>query len=283
MASDVNAVVASSGDFYKYRSLGVIVYNDTVMRADSAYLETCYIDDKGDLIFSRKGELATVEEAEKYVEENHIRFSLAFGPILIENGEVCVPYNYVLGEIREEYPRAALCQMEELHYLVVVAGRDEGNYKMGVPTIRDFANQVVLTGCEKAYTLDGGQTGVDGAAHTLSDSGVGITETGAALAVAQDDVLNADLAQHIGSDLTGESTGLLPVAVLGGHADVGTLGGLQSGGNIDKGNAHHHVAGGILHQRLNGLDEGGSLGGGLVHFPVTGNHILPHDEILLYF
>ena len=158
MASDVNAVVASSGDFYKYRSLGVIVYNDTVMRADSAYLETCYIDDKGDLIFSRKGELATVEEAEKYVEENHIRFSLAFGPILIENGEVCVPYNYVLGEIREEYPRAALCQMEELHYLVVVAGRDEGNYKMGVPTLRDFANQVVLTGCEKAYTLDGGQT-----------------------------------------------------------------------------------------------------------------------------
>ena len=158
MASDVNAVVASSGDFYKYRSLGVIVYNDTVMRADSAYLETCYIDDKGDLIFSRKGELATVEEAEKYVEENHIRFSLAFGPILIENGEVCVPYNYVLGEIREEYPRAALCQMEELHYLVVVAGRDEGNYKMGVPTLRDFANQVALTGCEKAYTLDGGQT-----------------------------------------------------------------------------------------------------------------------------
>ena len=158
MASDVNAVVASSGDFYKYRSLGVIVYNDTVMRVDSTYLETCYIDDKGDLIFSRKGELATMEEAEKYVEENHIRFSLAFGPILIENGEVCVPYNYVLGEIREEYPRAALCQMEELHYLVVVAGRDEGNQKMGVPTLRDFATQVALTGCDKAYTLDGGQT-----------------------------------------------------------------------------------------------------------------------------
>ena len=48
--------------------------------------------------------------------------------------------------------------MEELHYLVVVAGRDEGNQKMGVPTLRDFATQVALTGCDKAYTLDGGQT-----------------------------------------------------------------------------------------------------------------------------
>lgn len=158
MASDVNAVVASSGDFYKYRSLGVIVYNETVMRADSTYLETCYIDDKGDLIFSRKGELATMEEAQKYVAENHIRFSLAFGPILIENGVNCVPYNYVLGEIRDQYPRSALCQMEELHYLVVVAGRDEGNYNMGVPTLKEFTERLVLTGCDKAYTLDGGQT-----------------------------------------------------------------------------------------------------------------------------
>ena len=158
MASDVNAVVASAGDFYKYRSLGVIVYDGIVMRADSTYLETCYIDDKGDLIFSHKGELATREEAEKYVTENHIRFSLAFGPILIENGVNCVPHHYVLGEIDDQYPRSALCQMDELHYLVVVAGRDEGNYNMGVPTLREFAEQIALTGCEKAYTLDGGQT-----------------------------------------------------------------------------------------------------------------------------
>ena len=158
MASDVNAVVASAGDFYKYRSLGVIVYDGIVMRADSTYLETCYIDDKGDLIFSHKGELATMEEAEKYVTENHIRFSLAFGPILIENGVNCVPHHYVLGEIDDQYPRSALCQMDELHYLVVVAGRDEGNYNMGVPTLREFAEQIALTGCEKAYTLDGGQT-----------------------------------------------------------------------------------------------------------------------------
>ncbi len=158
MASDANAVLASSGDFYKFRSLGIIVHNEMVKRVDSTYVDTCFIDDNGDLIFSYKGKLSTLEEAERFVEENNIRFSLAFGPILIDNGVRCEPANYIIGEINDRYPRAGLCQMGERHYLVVTAGRGEGVYSRNVPTLHEFAEQLALTGCEKAYTLDGGQT-----------------------------------------------------------------------------------------------------------------------------
>lgn len=158
MAESVNAVVASSGDFYRFRNYGTIVYDGVVQRINSRYVDTCFIDDKGDLIFTYGGDITDIEEAQKFVDENNIRFSMAFGPILVDNGEMVVPYDYILGEVLDPFPRAALCQMGELHYIVTVA-----NYEppyMITPTIHRFANQVYKTGCHKAYTLDGGQTAV---------------------------------------------------------------------------------------------------------------------------
>ena len=61
-----------------------------------------------------------------------------------------------LGEIREEYARAALCQMAPLHYLVVVANW-EGD-QPDDPTVERFQKVVAATGCKMAYCLDGGQT-----------------------------------------------------------------------------------------------------------------------------
>lgn len=161
MASDVNAVLASSGDFYKFRNLGIIVYDGEVKRVNSREVDTCFIDDKGDLIFSYRGQLRTVEEAQKFVDENNIRFSLAFGPALIDNGQLCkLPSSYPCGEIYETYARAGLCQMGPLHYVVVTANREKDNYAQRMPTIPQFAARLAETGCQKAYTLDGGQTGV---------------------------------------------------------------------------------------------------------------------------
>lgn len=158
MAASVNAVVASSGDFYRFRNYGTIVYDGVVQRINSRYVDTCFIDDKGDLIFTYGGDITDLEEAQKFVDENNIRFSVAFGPILVDGGELVVPYDYVLGEVLDPFPRAALCQMGELHYLLAVA-----NYEypyLITPTIHRFATQVYKTGCDKAYTLDGGQTAV---------------------------------------------------------------------------------------------------------------------------
>ncbi len=157
MAADVNAVVASSGDFYKFRNYGVIVTNGQVHRANGA-VDTCFIDDQGDLILVKRGQLNNVEQAQAFVDEHNIRFSLAFGPILIQDGVRCEPYDYIIGEIDEEYPRAALCQVEALHYLLAVAnGVPEYS---NLPSLHQFAARLAELDIETAYTLDGGQTGV---------------------------------------------------------------------------------------------------------------------------
>lgn len=167
MAADVNAVVASSGDFYKFRNYGTIVYDGTVQRINSVHIDTCMIDDQGDLHLIPRNTIIEMEEAQKYVDENNIRFSVAFGPILVDNYERCEPNYYMIGEINDEYPRAALCQMGPLHYLLVAANDmsstkqdndDELKGIAGTPTIHQFARVVQATGCEKAYALDGGQT-----------------------------------------------------------------------------------------------------------------------------
>ena len=156
MATSVNAVIASAGDFYKYRRNGVVVYNNKVERFHGTYLDSCFIDDQGDLLFSRAGELQNQEALEQYVKDNNVRFSLSFGPILIENGETQVPWYYPLGEIDEHYSRAALCQLGPLHYMVVTVN-DEGSYYT-FPTLREFSSALIKEGVKKAYTLDGGQT-----------------------------------------------------------------------------------------------------------------------------
>lgn len=158
MASDVNAVVASSGDFYKFRNYGTIVYDGVVKRINSYAVDTLFIDDKGDMIMVPRGEMTDINEAQKFVDENNIRFSIAFGPILIQDGKRVETGRYPIGEIYDTYPRAGLGQMGELHYTVVVANGRSGYYNL--PDIISFADVMESIGCIQAYTLDGGQTGV---------------------------------------------------------------------------------------------------------------------------
>jgi len=156
MAKNVNAVTASNGDYYDYRPQGIVVNNGTVYRSGTHQLDTCFIDDQGDLVFMPNGALSTKEEVETYVRENNVRFSLAFGPVLIENGENKVPKRYVIGEIAKNNSRAALCQLGQCHYMVVTANIGLNYYQP--PTLKDFADQLIDMGVTRAYTLDGGQT-----------------------------------------------------------------------------------------------------------------------------
>lgn len=155
MATSVNAVVAMSGDFYKHRRMGVVVYDETLMRFDGRFLDTCYIDDKGDMLFTYMGELKTEEDAKKFIEENNVRFSIAFGPVLIDNGEVKTYYNYSVGEIDGNYARAGMGQKGELHYIMTTANKE---FFGRVPNIWQFTDAVSRFGCDRFYTLDGGQT-----------------------------------------------------------------------------------------------------------------------------
>ena len=156
MAASVNAVVASAGDFYRFRDFGAVVYQGEAKRVEGTYAETCYIDSKGDMHFTYGGDVLTVAEVQQFVDERDIRFSLAFGPILVDNYELVDHTWYGVGEINEGYARAALCQMDELHYIVVTANTT-GIYQE-IPTVKQFARNIAATGCRNAYCLDGGQT-----------------------------------------------------------------------------------------------------------------------------
>ena len=151
MAASVNAVTASNGDYYAYRGYGNLVYNGSVKMAENRYMDTCYVDSNGDLILVDFGKLYKKEDVESFVKENDIRFSLAFGPILVEEGKVTAKYNYPMGQTDGYYSRSALCQMGPLHYMFVTVNRRGKN-------ITQFANHLQELGVDKAYALDGGQT-----------------------------------------------------------------------------------------------------------------------------
>lgn len=156
MSETVNAVVGASGDYYAYRGIGVVVNNGQIFRDRGQLLDTCFIDDNGDLLFTYAGDITGTDVLKQYIEDHRIRFSLSFGPVMIENGENCVPGIYNSGEINKSYARAALCQLGHLHYLVVAANTEDPYFF--VPTAHEFAENLVNMGIPKAYALDGGQT-----------------------------------------------------------------------------------------------------------------------------
>ena len=158
MAQSVNAVVASSGDFYRFRDFGICVYEGQVKRVEGTYAETCMIDDRGDMHFVYGGDITETAAAQAYVDENNIQFSLCFGPILVDNYQVVEHSWYGVGEINEGYARAALCQMGELHYIVATANTQGVHQE--IPTVATFCKYISATGCKMAYCLDGGQTAV---------------------------------------------------------------------------------------------------------------------------
>ena len=156
MAAEVNAVVASAGDFYRFRDFGAVVYQGQAKRVEGTYAETCYIDANGDMHFTYGGDVMTVEDVQAFVDEKDIQFSLAFGPILVDQYEEVPHTRYGVGEINEGYARAALLQMDTLHYIVVTANTT-GIYQE-IPTVEQFRKNIAATGCRMAYSLDGGQT-----------------------------------------------------------------------------------------------------------------------------
>ena len=75
---------------------------------------------------------------------------------MVEDGELCLPGAYSLGQPEDPYSRAALCQQGPLHYVLVTANRETGG--LITPTIPQFAQALQRLGIRKAYALDGGQT-----------------------------------------------------------------------------------------------------------------------------
>ena len=161
MARDVNAVIALNGDFYAFRKIGVTVYGRQLYRNSGKSLDTCFITSEGDLVFAHRGELESEEDTRRFISEHDVVFSLSFGPILVENGELKSPEsygNYPIGEINNIYSRSGIGQLGEKHYLIATLG-EQGPYNTRAQ-LYTFAGYLAAKGCQSAYTLDGGQTAV---------------------------------------------------------------------------------------------------------------------------
>lgn len=153
-----NGVLTLGGDFYHHdRSCGVVVYDRQVLRFDPDTCDTCYVTAAGDLLFSYRGQFQEWEEAQAFVDENDILYSLCFGPVLIDNGQDVTPEQYQWGEINDTYARSALGLIDPLHYLTMNINCQQPGYYY-LATLRQAADAMIEKGCVKAYTLDGGQT-----------------------------------------------------------------------------------------------------------------------------
>ena len=157
LSKETNAVVAMNGDFYRFRNEGMTVYQRKLYRFNPFKLDVCHVDATGNLKFTYGGELKKAEDAEQYIKDNDILFSMCFGPVLIENYEPYIsPDSYLLGQVTSRYSRSAIAQRGDCHYLLTAL-----NHGYGCPTatIPEFRNVLLSKHVERAYTLDGGQTG----------------------------------------------------------------------------------------------------------------------------
>jgi len=158
LAAETNAVLASGGDLYHHgRNCGIVVIEREAYRYDMTSCDICYIDSKGDMIFSYRNQFSSPEEVDAFVEENDAIFSISFGPVLIDNGVDVTPDEYAWGEINDTYARAALGMLGDKHYLTMNINCQQTSYYY-LATLRQAADAMIEKGCIKAYALDGGQT-----------------------------------------------------------------------------------------------------------------------------
>lgn len=156
MAREANAVVAINGDFYDFRQIGVTVYQRTLYRFAPDKLDSCHFTSSGDMLFSYAGELSSEEYTKQFIADNDVVFTLSFGPILVDNGQLVETSSYPIGEINSTYSRSAIGQLGELHYLLMTVNYADG-YTVAA-NMSQIGQFIYSKNCQKAYALDGGQT-----------------------------------------------------------------------------------------------------------------------------
>lgn len=147
-----STILAVNGDYYGANKTGYVIKNGTVYR-DSVRNDSEY----DDLVIYEDGSFGIINETEISAEqlvENGVMQLFAFGPALVENGEIAVDKNSEVGKAMASNPRTAIGVIDELHYVFVVAdGRSSESEGL---SLYELAELLQDYGCETAYNLDGG-------------------------------------------------------------------------------------------------------------------------------
>ena len=151
-AASNNAILAVNGDYYGANTTGYVirngvVYRDTV-REDSS---------NGDLAIYKDGSFKIIYEdqvsADQLIKDGVVNL-LAFGPSLVENGEIVVDTKSEVGQSMASNPRTAIGIIDENHYIIIVSdGRTSESEGL---SLYQMAEIMKSYGVKTAYNLDGG-------------------------------------------------------------------------------------------------------------------------------
>ncbi|MDQ6423449.1 phosphodiester glycosidase family protein [Paenibacillus sp. LHD-117] len=155
IAEGNNAVFAINGDYYGFRSDGVIIRNGTLYRDEPA---------RDGLALFSDGTLKAYDEEETSSDAllaEGVTNTFSFGPVLVTDGEVVgdfssvkIDKNFGNRSIQEPNPRTGIGIIAPNHFLfIVVDGRSSESRGM---TLTEFANLFQELGATEAYNLDGG-------------------------------------------------------------------------------------------------------------------------------
>ena len=151
-AADNDVILAVNGDYYGANSSGYVIRNGVVYR-DTVRENS----NNGDLAIYKDGSFKIIYEdqisAEQLVKDGVVNL-LAFGPALVENGEIVVGKNQEVGQAMASNPRTAIGIIDENHYIIVVSdGRTSESEGL---SLYQLAEVMKSYGAKTAYNLDGG-------------------------------------------------------------------------------------------------------------------------------
>lgn len=149
-----NAILAISGDFYAYQTVGFLMRNGYVYKSDVPYRDICVLYDNG--------VLATYPyygyKPEEVIAQGAVQV-WTFGPSLLdENGKAYTSFD-VEEHIAGTHPRSVIGYYEPGHYCLVVVDGRAYDYAVGM-NLPDLAAIFEGLGCKAAYNLDGGGSAV---------------------------------------------------------------------------------------------------------------------------
>jgi len=156
IASNNAAIFAINGDYYGFRSDGIVIRNGVIYRDIPARIGLAFYRDGTMKIYDE-----TQTSAQQLLDEG-VWNTLSFGPALLENSEIPanltsveVDTNFGNHSIQGSHPRTGVGIISENHFVfIVVDGRSTG-YSKGV-TLTEFAQIFKDLGCTEAYNIDGG-------------------------------------------------------------------------------------------------------------------------------
>lgn len=157
IAARHDAVLAINGDYYNYKeNSGLIIRNGALYRELATSRHQLLIDKSGTMT-GLMPENYEKGNGQMYIDQG-VEQCFTFGPLLVDNYQALeLPEKYYIAtydDIRE--PRTAIGQVDENHYVIVVAdGRRKGWSDEGM-TLPELQQVFVEQGARIAYNLDGG-------------------------------------------------------------------------------------------------------------------------------